>query len=130
MASRGVVNRLGIVTDKEYEYAGNDFEDASELVGVGSNHSLPGYSHTPNRIYVKTDANGFREMRVYGEDGKVKLEIGYHPERNLDSSGCRVLHYHEYDENLDRSLAKLMTSEIYEKYKKYINHWKVFYEKK
>lgn len=131
MASRGVVNRLGIVTDEEYEYAGNDFEDASELIGIGDNHSLPDYSHTPNRIYVKTGVNGFREMRVYGEDGKLKLEIAFHPERNLDKSGEFVLHYHEYDDTLERTPAKPITREIYEKYKKYLNHWGIyFYEKK
>lgn len=105
--------------------------NASELVGNQGNHSLPDYSHTKNgRIYVKKDKRGFREMRVYDDDGKVILEIAFHPERNLDSSGSNVLHYHLYGKNFERSVAKAMDNEIYNLYKKYLNHWGIYWNEK
>lgn len=128
MASRGVVNRLGFITDVEYKNTGNDFGNASEIIGIGTNHSLPDYSHSgPNRIYVKTDSNGFRAMRVYGDNGKAKLEIAYHPERNLKPNGANVLHYHLFDENLVRTRAAFLTDELYEQYRQYLNHWGIYF---
>lgn len=129
MASRGTVNRLGVVTTSEYSPVdGGTFLNATELTGNNGNHGLPDYSHTsPNRIYVKTDIKGFREMRIYGDDGKVTLEIGYHPEKNLSSDGQRVLHYHIYDSNLNRTIAKPMKKEVYNKYKDYLNHWGIYW---
>jgi len=129
MASRGTVNRLGIVTTNQYSTVeGSAFLNAIELYGNNGNHGLPDYSHTtPNRIYVKTDTKGFREMRIYGPDGKVSIEFGYHPEKNLSADGQRVLHYHLYDSNLNRTLAKQMTMDLYNKYKDYFNHWGIYW---
>lgn len=120
---------MGFVTSSEYEtIESKNFMNASELVGKKGKHSLPDYSHSkPNRIYVKTDDRGFREMRVYGEDGKVVFEIAFHPERNIGNVGENVLHYHTYDEKLVRSPARPMTNDIYEKYKVYLNQWGIYW---
>lgn len=130
MASRGVVNSLGFVTSSEYEtIESKNFMNASELVGKKGKHSLPDYSHSkPNRIYVKTDDRGFREMRVYGEDGKAVLEIGFHREPNIPGGEKEsVLHYHLFDENLKHLDANPMTAIIYEKYKSYLNQWGIYW---
>lgn len=130
MASRGVVNRLGFVSTSEYETISNkNFKNASELVGKNGNHSLPDYSHSkPNRIYVKTDDRGFRELCVYDEEGKAVLEIGFHREPNVPGGETEgVLHYHLFDENLKHLNAKPMTRGIYEKYKSYLNQWGIYW---
>ena len=119
MASRGTVNRLGTVTTSEYSpVEGSSFLNAIELKGNNGNHGLPDYSHTtPNRIYVKTNDTGFREMRIYGDDGKVIFEIAYHPEKRLLSNGKPVLHFHFYGANLERTKAIPMTNEVYKNIK-------------
>lgn len=130
MASRGVVNELGVVTTSEYSKVdGSDYKNASVLSGNDGLHSLPDYSHTkPDRIYVKLDSRGFREMRIYGNDGKVVLEIGYHPEKNLTGNSHEpVLHYHGFGFNLEHLKANPMTKEIYDKYKDYLNHWGIYW---
>ena len=57
------------------------------------------------------------------DSGRVVLEIAYQPEPALTGNRItRILHYHHYDEDLKHGTAKELSkhSEIYEKYKKYL----------
>lgn len=100
--------------------------DAKILVGQHHEHSLPDYSHTPNSIYIRGNPDGsFREMRIYGDDGRPILEIAYHMEETL--AGNRhtpVLHYHTFTPELKRDLGGILSdtvnAEIYHRYKKYL----------
>lgn len=125
MSSRGSVTADGHVPTTEYQTVKEVF-DAKVLVGRAKRfHGLPDYSHSPNRIYIKEDHKGnLREMRIYGNDKKPVLEIAYHPEPKL-SNGSResVLHFHFFDEDLGRKPAMKITSEIKEKYKKYLEYY-------
>ncbi|MCR5091563.1 MAG: hypothetical protein K6B51_02555 [Bacilli bacterium] len=126
MASRGVVNSLGVITTDEYTtVAGSEFHNSVVLVGNKHLHGLPDYSHRkPSRIYIKMNQGVFREMRVYGSDGRAELEIGYHPEMKLTGNRHeKVLHFHSFGPNLEHFEAQKMTKEVYEKYKLYLNHW-------
>lgn len=38
-----------------------------------------------------------RELRFYDSQHRLRYEIAYHGERNVDPSGRPVLHYHVYD---------------------------------
>lgn len=123
MSSRGsVAVDGGIPTDQYVEV--RDIHGAKVLKGLGHNHSLPDYSHTPNRIYIKMDDDGkFRELRVYGPDCRAYLEIALHPEPKLSQNGRSkedVLHYHTISgPNFERSDAILLKKgdPIYEKYR-------------
>lgn len=97
-------------------------EDAKILEGISSRyHSLPEESHSSNK-YIKLDHDGsFKELRIYGKDHYLQLEIGYHKEKNIQGGkNQKVLHYHTYDKSFNRSEAKPITKEMYEKYKKYL----------
>lgn len=97
-------------------------EDAKILEGISSKyHSLPEEAHSSNK-YIKLNPDGsFRELRVYGDDHYLQLEIGYHRERNIPGGKSKkVLHYHEYGRDFSRTEAKPITKEMYEKYKKYM----------
>lgn len=96
-------------------------EDAKILEGISSRyHSLPEEAHSSNK-YIKLNPDGsFRELRIYGDDHYLQLEIGYHKERNIPGGKSNnVLHYHIYDKNFNRSEAKPLTKELYNKYNKY-----------
>ena len=124
MASRGAVTNNGHVTTSEY-YEDHKVVDAKVLKGQGNNHGLPDYAHSKNSVYIKENKDGsFREMRIYDpKDGHVVLEIAYHPEPNLTGNRhIKVLHYHNYDKDLNHGAAQILTkdSDIYKKYKKYL----------
>lgn len=75
-----------------------------------------------NRIYISHD-NTLRELRQYDEHGHLVLEIAYHSEKSLDKDLTkRILHYHTYDQDLNRSLPHILTKDdpIYKKYYKYL----------
>jgi len=121
MSSRGAKIKNGHVTTDEYKTKRLVY-DAKVLVGKDGNHGLPDYSHSPNRIYIKENSDGsFREMRIYDEEGIMYLEIAYHAEEALTGNRHdKVLHYHLINKELKRSDARKMSSEIYCKYKKYL----------
>lgn len=103
-------------------------EGVKVLQGIDGKHSLPESAHSCN-AYIKLKPDGtFHEMRVYGKDHVLRLEIAYHPEPSL--TGDRrtpVLHYHTYDDRFSknktgafsRSNAALLPSEMKEKYRKF-----------
>ena len=96
-------------------------EDAKILEGISSRyHSLPEEAHSSNKYIKLNPDDSFRELRIYGDDHYLQLEIGYHKERNIPGGKSNnVLHYHFYDKNFNRSEAKPLTKELYNKYKKY-----------
>ena len=89
-------------------------------------HSLPDYAHSYESVYIKEEHDGsFKELRLYNRNnGKVEFEVAYHPEPRINNGNRteRVLHFHEYDEDLHRSPAKKLTYDnpLYEKVKKYL----------
>ena len=121
MSSRGSRTKNGHVTNKEFRCV-REFEGAKVLVGTGTQHGLPDYSHTPNRIYIKENSDGsFRELREYDKTGFPIIEIGYHGEKHLTGNRHeKVLHYHTFEEDLSRKNAKRLTEEIRKKYSRYL----------
>lgn len=120
MGGRGTF-ASGTPVTHTYKTVGN-IEDAKILKGTSPKyHSLPEEAHSSNK-YIKLNSDGsFRELRVYGDDHYLKLEIGYHRERNITGGKSNnVLHYHTYDKNFNRSAAKPLTNALYKKYKKYM----------
>lgn len=106
-----------------YETVGM-IEDAKILQGIPGKgkHGLPEESHSPNAKYIKLDRDVFKEMRIYNEQKQVVLEIAYHREGKLNSLHAPILHYHTY-KNGDfktRSEAKILTEDLWMKYKKYL----------
>lgn len=131
MSSRGAVIQNGHVTTDEYvDVPSKQIYDAKVLVGSSSkNHGLPDYAHSPNSKYIKENPDGsFREMRVYGSDGKPLIELGYHPEQKLTGNRhTYVLHYHTFKPNLERimggRISETENSDIYNEYKKYLRRY-------
>lgn len=99
------------------------------IEGAGKHH-LPEEAHSSS-AYIKLNNDGsFNMMRIYDTDHYLKLEIAYHREPNIDPSGKKILHVHEYRVKGDMSNrpGRLLTSDEYEKYKKYVGgnvRWKM-----
>lgn len=99
--------------------------DAKVLKGNSDRHSLPDFSHSPNRKYIKENSDGkFRELREFDEKGFPIIEIAYHPEQSLTGNRYEnVLHFHIYN-GLDRESGGRISStehaDIYRKFKKYL----------
>lgn len=67
------------------------------LVGINGQHKLPEEAHSSN-AYARLNPDGtLRELRFYDSQHRLRYEIAYHPERNVDPSNKPVLHYHVYD---------------------------------
>ena len=64
-------------------------------------------------------------MRFYDSEGWPIVEIAYHPERVLDPTGKRVVHYHIF-QNLSRSDAAYLTGEMKEKYSNYLKEFGLY----
>ena len=89
------------------------------LKGIGSKHSLPEEAHSSS-AYIKLKPDGtFHEMRIYGKDKLVKLEIGYHLEPSLGKGN--ILHYHIIDKDFNRTKATKLhkNTKIYKEFSKY-----------
>lgn len=103
-------------------------EGVKVLQGIDGKHGLPESSHSSN-AYIKLNPDGtFREMRLYGEDHVLYMEIAYHPEVSLTGNRhTPVLHYHMYDGRFSknkagaftRTAAMKLTKEMIATYKKY-----------
>lgn len=128
MSSRGAVIKNGHVTTDEYD-AVRTVYDAKVLVGNGGKHSLPDYSHSPNRIYIKENSDGsFKELRAYDCNGNPIIEIANHIEPQITGNRKEnVLHYHTFDDNMNRNLEGRISSsehtDIYERYKQYLEEY-------
>lgn len=104
-----------------YETIGN-YEGVKILTGMpGTNlHNLPAESHSSN-MYMKLHKDGTMNMlRVYGNDHRLQIEIGYHSEPKLTGHYEPVLHIHYYDKNFNRTEAAYLDKATFEKYKKYM----------
>ena len=121
MSSRGARTKNGHVTTKEFRCI-REVEGAKVLVGTGTQHGLPDYSHTPNRIYIKENHDGsLRELREYDKSGFPIIEIAYHAEPQLTGNRHeKILHYHTFEEDLSRNKAKRLTENLREKYYRYL----------
>ena len=120
MASRGSVAKNSRITDEEYKTISILPHGEKVIEGIGSKHSMPDYSHSPNTIYVIYKEGSFRAMRVYGGDHMPIIEIAYHPEPNLNNGDREhsVWHMHVFNKkNLTHNKAKFITNEIKQKYK-------------
>ncbi len=125
MSSRGSKAKNGHVTTTEYKATHVFSSGAKILVGQDKqHHSLPDFSHTPNRVYVKYDEGKFREMRIYDSEGKAFLEIAHHPEPKLNHGDREhaIWHFHEISEKLAHEDAQLLSNrpDLIEKYKIYL----------
>lgn len=98
------------------------------LSGIDGKHGLPESSHSSS-AYIKLNQNGtFREMRFYGKDHVLTMEIAYHPEPSLTGNRhTPILHYHLYDNRFSinkagpftRTKAMLLTEDMKARYRKY-----------
>jgi hypothetical protein len=128
MSSRGAVIKNGHVTIDEYNTVRTVY-DAKVLVGNGGRHSLPDYSHSPNRIYIKENSDGsFKELRAYDCNGNPIIEIAYHIEPAITGNRTdKVLHYHTFKEDLSRDpgirLSPDNNKEMYERFRKYLEEF-------
>lgn len=82
---------------------------------------IPEEAHSSSS-YILLDKNGvFHQMRIYNENHLPIFEIGYHFEKGMSKKGEHVFHVHEFSspgiEN--RKPARKITTQEYEKYKKY-----------
>lgn len=91
-----------------------------EKLNKGDSISLPEEAHNSNSYILLDHQGNFRMYREYDENHYLKYEIGYHPEKNIDSSRKPVLHVHEYKpDNFKDRKARSITDAEKEKYKKY-----------
>jgi hypothetical protein len=98
------------------------------LAGINGKHGLPESAHSSD-AYIKLNHDGtFREMRFYGKDHVLQMEIAYHPEESLTGNRHEpVLHYHLYDSrfsinksgSFSRTEARPVTDAMKRKYRKY-----------
>ena len=71
--------------------------------------------------YYPNNDGVFSQMRIYDKWHRLRIEIAYHPERNLDPSGKNVLHYHIYEQPAFRhGKAHRMSEKNYNRYKKFL----------
>jgi hypothetical protein len=103
-----------------YKIVGN-IDDAKILEGVAPRyHSLPEESHKSNK-YIKLNDGSFKQLRIYDNKHNAIMDIDYHYEGNLkNNSDGKVLHYHLFDENFNRTDAIPISKELYDTYKKYM----------
>ena len=84
--------------------------------------SLPRKSEVPSTSYLLYGKNGvFKQLRIYGEDGKPTIDIDYHMK-----DGEMSLHKHIYIDGVRQKEHIALTSAEYNEYKKFVE--KVFTE--
>jgi hypothetical protein len=131
MSSRGSRATNGHVTTSEYTTYSITNTGVKILKGIGNNHSLPDYSHSPNSIYAKLKKDGktLHEMRFYDKNGNPIIEIGYHPEPIINNGDrvMNILHYHVYS-GLDRINVERMSDhpDVKEKYSIYLKEFDLY----
>ena len=132
MSSRGSFARNGHITNCEYTTKNITSSGVKILIGIGNNHSLPEYSHTPNSIYAKLKKDGvtLHELRFFNEKGFPVFEIAYHPESKINNGNKKdsIVHFHFFDGINRYPKAYRMDEypEIKEKYKKYLKEFNLY----
>ncbi len=82
--------------------------------------NLPRNSEIPNVSYLLYDKNGvFKQMRIFGDDNKPKMDIDYH-----NKNGKMSLHKHIYIDGVRQKEHIDLTVEEFNNYKKFLE--KVF----
>jgi hypothetical protein len=122
MSSRGSVAINHHYTNTEYK-AIDTLKHGEEIIeGVGKNHSMPDYSFKPNAVYVIKKKDVFHAMRIYNEQHEPIIEIAYHPEPNLNNKNRidNIWHMHKYEPGLNRKQAEIITEDVKNKYRKYL----------
>jgi len=78
--------------------------------------NLPRNSEVPNVSYLLYGKNGvFKQMRIFGDDNKPKMDIDYHMK-----DGKMSLHKHIYIDGVRQKEHIDLTSTEYDNYKKFI----------
>ena len=118
---------IGALSPYSYRTVGK-VEGVKVLEGIGGKHGLPESAHSSS-AYIKLNPDGtFREIRFYGKDHVLKMEIAYHPEPSLTGNRhTPVLHYHLYSSSFSktraapfiRTAARLLTDEMKTEYRRY-----------
>lgn len=122
MGGRGTysLGQLPVDTYETIDY----IEDVKVLEKIDklSSKSLPEDAHT-SKAYILLDENGnFRMYREYDANHRLKLEIGYHIEPNVNPSHKPVLHAHDYTNTAYTFVhgpARPLTLDEWTRYKKY-----------
>ena len=94
-------------------------EGVKVLKGIAGKHKLPEEAHSSS-AYIRLNPDGsFHELRIYGKDKYLKFEIAYHKENSLGKG--KILHYHIYDKDFNRSKAIRLhkNTVLYKKYSKF-----------
>ena len=96
-----------------------------ETNGKCNQHGLPMEANTSNG-YIKLKNGRFHELRIFGPDHRVHLEIAYHREYKLTGNNVsNILHYHTYSYNPDGSMSRSSAidiktnTDLYKTYKDY-----------
>lgn len=92
-----------------------------ELKDKSLSRKLPEEAHS-SRMYIQLHDDGtFSQLRVYDKRHRLRIEIGYHPERRLDPSGKDVLHYHIYRQpGFIHEKPHRMSEKNFMRYRKYL----------
>ena len=126
--NRGL-NTKGSKTSSAMENIPKGWHATGSLYGIpilrpdskGSNN-LPRNSEVPNVSYLLYGKNGvFKQMRIFGDDNKPKMDIDYHIR-----DGKMSLHKHIYIDGVRQKEHIDLTATEYDNYKKFIE--KVFDE--
>lgn len=118
MGGRGTF-AVGNRVDFTYKTVGK-IEGVKVLQGLGIAHNLPEEAHT-SKAYIKVDGKGnFVRYREYNEDKTSCFDIDYHKEPALtgNKTDC-IFHIHFYNNGIRDKIGRKLTSEEYDKYKKY-----------
>lgn len=117
MGGRGTF-AIGKKVDFTYKTVGT-IEGVKVLEGLNGKHNLPEESHSSN-AYIKVDSfKNFVRFREFNSDRTSHFDIDYHPEPKLTGNYQSVFHIHYYKNGVRDKIGRLLTSEDYEKYKKY-----------
>lgn len=128
MGGRGT---YAVGNNVEYTFETIDkYNGVKILKSIGANNkSLPEESHSSN-MYLHLHPDGKLHMlRIYNDRHNLVTEIAYHREHQLTGNKNYVLHMHNYTETFERTPARYLTREEYEKYKPYLKGMKWYDEK-
>ena len=95
------------------------------LKDKGLSRKLPEEAHS-SRMYIQQHEDGtFSQLRIYDHLHRLRFEVAFHPETDIDKSRRDVLHYHVYtyprgSSVFNRTEAKKATVKMWQKLGKYM----------
>lgn len=96
MGGRGTFASGKSDTPYTYRTVGK-IEGIKVLEHMAGGRKLPEEAHS-SRAYALLNPDGtLRVLRFYDAEHRLRYEIAYHREPNIDPAGNPVLHYHVYD---------------------------------